>query len=108
MFDRLKHTFTTAPVLAYPDLHCPLCVETDTLVFAVSMVLSMKCDDDKWQPCAYYFHVLSGSELNWSMYDKELYAILKAFEQWHHWLLSMQHCIKVWCDHQNLTFYHQP
>src|SRR5438445_12327569 len=67
----------------------------------------MKCANSEWWPCTYYSHALSGSELNWSVYDKELYTILKAFEQWHHWLLPAQHCIKVWCDHQNLAFYHQ-
>ena len=54
----------------------------DGLAFAVGVALYMKCDDDKWQKCTYYSHALSGSKLNWSMYNKELYAILKAFEQW--------------------------
>src|SRR5947209_6612539 len=107
-FDTLKHTFVTAPVLAYPDPHSPLRVETDASAFAIGAALSMKCTDGEWRPCAYYSHALSGSELNWSVYDKELYAILKAFEQWRHWLLPAQHCIEVWCDHQNLAFYRRP
>ena len=80
MFDMLKHTFTTAPVLAYLDPHHPLYMETDASAFAIGATLSMKCDNGKWCPCIYYSHTLSSSELNWSVHDKELYAILKAFE----------------------------
>src|SRR5437660_10488855 len=53
-------------------------------------------------------HTLSGAELNWSVYDKELFAIVKAFEAWRHWLLPAQHEIEVWCDHQNLSYFRKP
>ena len=80
MFDTLKDMFITAPVLVYLDSYCPLHIETDALAFVIDVALSQKCANDKWQPYVYYSHGLSGRELNWSVYDKELYAILKVFE----------------------------
>src|SRR5437660_10249373 len=53
-------------------------------------------------------HSLSGAELNWSVYDKELFAIVKAFEAWRHWSLPVQHEIEVWCNHQNLAYFRKP
>ena len=64
MFDMLKCMFTSALVLAYLDPHCLLYVETDASVFAIGVVLSMKCNDREWWPCTYYSHALLGSKLN--------------------------------------------
>lgn len=36
----------------------------------------------KWYPAAYMSHALLGAKLNWLVYDKELYAIVKAFMTW--------------------------
>ena len=83
-FSMLKKMFITTLILAYPDPHSPLHVETNTLTIAIGAAFSMKCGDGGWQLCAYYSHALLDSELNWSVYNKELYTILKAFKQWQH------------------------
>src|SRR5437660_4087896 len=69
-FAQLKTLFTIVPVLAYPDPSCPLHVETDASTFTLRVALSMKCSNGEWWPCAYYSHALSGSKLNWSVYNK--------------------------------------
>ena len=53
-------------------------------------------------------HKFSGPEINWTVYDKELYAIYAAFIKWRHWLLPAKHIIKVWCDHENLSYFRCP
>ena len=44
-FTELKHRFTTTPILAYPDNDCQFHLETDTLDFTTSVVLSILKDD---------------------------------------------------------------
>jgi len=36
----------------------PLRVESDASDFATGAVLSMKCEDDKWRPCAFYSKII--------------------------------------------------
>jgi hypothetical protein len=40
--------------------------------------------DDK--PVAYYSEKLHGPVLNYSTYDKELYALVRSLETWRHYL----------------------
>src|SRR5437588_12741551 len=53
-------------------------------------------------------HALNSAELNWSIGDKELYTIVRAFITWRQWLLLAQYEIEVWCDHQNLSYFRKP
>src|SRR4029077_5673752 len=106
-FEELKRCFTSSPVLKYPDPSFPLRLETDASAFAIGAALIVKRDGD-WHPATYMSHALSGAELNWSVYDKELYAIVKAFESWRHWLLPAVHEVEVWCDHLNLAYFRKP
>jgi hypothetical protein len=40
---------------------------------------------DMW-PIAFSSEKLSGAALNYPSYDKELYALVRALETWHHYL----------------------
>ncbi|RDY05697.1 Retrovirus-related Pol polyprotein, partial [Mucuna pruriens] len=39
-------------------------------------------------PFAFFSEKLKGSQLNYSTYDKELYALVQALQVWQHYLLS--------------------
>ena len=106
-FDFLKRQFTLAMILRYPDSTLLLRVEMDVSSFAIGAALMVKTNEG-WNPAAYISHSLSRAELNWSVGDKELYAIMKAFTSWRHWLLPATHEIEVWCGHQNLSFFRKP
>ena len=47
MFEELKERFMTEPVLVTPDLNRKMRVKADALNFAMSGVLSMKCENEK-------------------------------------------------------------
>ena len=61
-FEALKGTFTTAPVLQYPNQDHEFRLETDASEFAVGGVISVKCDDGEFRPVAYMLHFMTPPE----------------------------------------------
>ena len=45
------------------------------------------------------------SEINYSIYDKELAAIIATFEEWRPYLVGAQHRFQVVTDHKNLAYF---
>ncbi len=90
-FDILKMTFTSAPILIHPNPAKPFIVETDALDFALRAILSQFGIDGLLHPVAFYSRKLTSAEINYQVYDKELLAIITAFEQWRPYLAGAQH-----------------
>ncbi|PKI58104.1 hypothetical protein CRG98_021483 [Punica granatum] len=55
---------------------------------------------DYQRPIAYFSEKLKGAVLNYSTYDKELYALVRALETWQHYLWSKEFII--YTDHESL------
>ena len=85
-FEALKSAFTTEPLLAHVDPGQPFIIETDASDFALGAILSQHQDDGLLHPVAFYSQKFSSAEINYDVYDKELLAIITAFEQWQHYL----------------------
>ena len=45
------------------------------------------------------------TELNYEIYDKELLAIFKAFQQWCNYLEGSAHVVLMLSDHKNLRYF---
>ena len=75
VFDTLKQQFTTAPILAFPDIDKQFHLETDALNFTTGAVLSI-LKDDKWHPVAYSSHSMSPEERNYPIADKEMLSVI--------------------------------
>ena len=104
-FEDLKRQFTTAPILTHANPERQYIVETDGSDFAMGAVLSQLQDDGKLHPIAFYSRKFTAAEINYEIYDKELLAIVSAFEQWRHYLCGAQCPIVVFTDHKNLLYY---
>jgi hypothetical protein len=86
-FRKLKESITSAPVLTTPADNCPFRVEADSSDFATGAVLSqLSAEDEKWHPVAYLSKSLSETERNYKIHDKEMLAIMRALEEWRHFL----------------------
>ena len=83
-------------------------METDTSDFAVAAILSQLQDDKTWRPVAFFLKAMNPADRNYEIYDKEMLAIMKAFEEWLHYIKGAQEMIEVLTDHQNLTYLHKP
>lgn len=54
------------------------------------------------RPIAYFGEKIGGSKLNYSVYDLELYAIVKALQFWRHYLIQRE--FVLYSDHQALKY----
>lgn len=83
VFETLKETFTTAPVLAHNDPMLPCILETDSSGDTLGAVLSQVHEPDSiLHPVAFHSCTLSSAEQNYEIYNKELNAIIDSFKHW--------------------------
>jgi hypothetical protein len=68
-------------------------------------VLSQYDDDGILHPVAFFSKKCSPAECNYEIYDKELMAIVRAFEEWRPELEGALHPIQVLSDHKNLEYF---
>jgi len=107
-FKRLKMAVTTAPILASPQDSEPFRIEADSSDFASGAVLSQQLPrEDKWHRhlVAFYSKSLSPVERNYEIHDKEILAIIRALEEWRHFLEGARHLVEIWTDHKNLEYF---
>ena len=104
-FQALKQAFTTAPVLQHFDSEKPITVETDASDYASGGVLLQPDNSNVLRPVAYFSKKHNPAECNYEIYDKELMAIVRAFEQWRPELEGAKHAVSVVSDHKNLEYF---
>jgi len=75
-FQQLKSVMTETPVLALPNFAIPFVVETDACATEVGAVL-MQQD----RPIAFLSKALGPVHQNFSIYEKEILALIMAIEQ---------------------------
>ena len=83
----------------------PYTIETDASDFAIGAILSQSDKNGILHPVAFYSRKFTPPEINYPIYDKELSAIIAAFEEWRPYLVGAQHRIQVVTDHKNLVYF---
>jgi len=84
----------------------PFRIEADSSDFASGAVLSQQLPgEEKWYPVAFYSKSLSLVERNYEIHDKEMLAIIRALEEWRHFLEEARHPVEIWTDHKNLEYF---
>jgi len=97
---------TTALVLMSPQDSELFRVEVDSSDFTTGAVLSQQSmTDGKWHPVVFYSKSLSSVERNYKIHDKEILAIIRALEEWRHFLEGAIHPVEIWTDHKNLEYF---
>ena len=80
-------------------------MKTDTSDWVCAEILSQYSDDNILRPVAFFSKKHSVQEVNYEIYDKELLAIICAFEEWQSELEGSAFSLKVITDHQNLEYF---
>ena len=104
-FRKLKETITSSPVLIFPSENKSYKLEADSSDFATGAVLSQEGEDGKWHPVAFLSKSLNEVERNYEIHDKEMLAIIRALEEWRHYLEGAKHTFQIWTDHKNLEYF---
>jgi hypothetical protein len=81
-FAALKHAFTSTLILHHFDYDRKAIVETDALDYVSAGILSQYDDEGMLHLVAFFPKKHSPLECNYEIYDKELMAIVRAFEEW--------------------------
>ena len=91
-FNRLRLAFTEASILWHFDSECHIWIETNTLGYAISGVLSQltsgtnpdrivtKANLGQWHLIAFFSRKMILAEIQYKTHDGELLAIVKAFK----------------------------
>jgi len=104
-FHELKTAFVSAPVLNYFDPERRTVVEVDASDWASGGVLSQYDETGELHPVAFFSAKHTPAECNYEIYDKELMAIVKAFEEWRPELQGLRDAAEVVTDHKNLEHF---
>jgi hypothetical protein len=96
-FNTLIEKLTHAPLLQLPDFGKTFELECDASGIGIGGVLLQE-----GKPIAYFSEKLSGPLLNYSTYDKELYALVRVLETWQHYLWPKEFVIHS--DHESLKY----
>src|SRR5207244_3482548 len=96
-FDALKSTLTQAPLLQLLDFDKTFELECDASDIGIGGVLIQG-----GKPVAFFSEKLHGPALNYSTYDKELYALVRVLQTWQHYLWSREFVIHS--DHESLKY----
>ena len=102
-FDKIKVILTNSPVLKLPTRFGRFKVHTDASDIAIGAVLEQEdIDIEEIKPVAYFSQKLHGAQVRYPVHIKELYAIVKALENWRHYLEGQS--FDVYTDHHSIQF----
>lgn len=104
-FQRLKSAFVDAPVLMPFDWAKEVILETDASDYVSAGVLSQYDDDGILRPVAFFSKKHTPAECNYEIYDKELLAIIRCFEEWRPELEGCELPVRILTDHRNLEYF---
>ena len=106
-FEELKTAVSSNTVMRHFDCTKETFVECDSSDVMTGGVLSQLDEEGRLRPVAYLSKSLIPAERNYAIYDKEMLAIIRCFEEWKPELLSvgMQAPVQVLTDHKALEYF---
>ena len=104
-FNTLKEAFTSDVILRHYNPDHKIVVETDASDYVSGGILSQYDENEVLHPVAYFSKKHNPAECNYEIYDKELMAIVRAFEEWRPELEGSTCPVEVITDHKNLEYF---
>jgi hypothetical protein len=104
LFEPLKNSFRTAPLLVHFDFAKPRTIYVDSSKYALSAVLSQEGEDGKVHPVSFLSKKWTKDKISWQVHDQELGAIVRAFKEWRTWLIDTNDPVMVMLDHAKFCY----
>jgi hypothetical protein len=104
-FEELRRQLLDIQATYHFNPELPTKLETNTSDGVTTGGLSQQYTNQQWYPIGFYSHVLAGAEINWEIHNKELSAIVQAFEKWRPELMSCRSRVGVYSDHRSLEYF---
>ncbi|WVZ58682.1 hypothetical protein U9M48_008924 [Paspalum notatum var. saurae] len=95
-FHKLKEALVTTPIIQPPDWNKPFEIMCDASDYAVGVVLG-QTNDKKHNAISYASKTLTGPQLNYSTTEKELLAVVFAFDKFRSYLVGAK--VIIYTDH---------
>jgi RNase H-like domain found in reverse transcriptase len=113
-FQNLRKAIVDRVTLSHPDPIKSLVLHTDASQEYFAGILTQipeedldkEADDKRHEPLAFVSGRFSGPSLNWSVPEKEAYAILFGMTRLRY--LTLVNTVNVFTDHKNLVYIHDP
>ncbi|GBO11904.1 Retrovirus-related Pol polyprotein from transposon 297 [Araneus ventricosus] len=100
-FNSLQQALITSPVLTYPRTDKEFILDTDASIEGIGAVISQKIGNEECV-IAYFSKSLGKPERNYCVTRKELLAIVKSVEHFHHYLYGQKFLLRT--DHASLRW----
>ncbi|XP_060216627.1 uncharacterized protein LOC132644089 [Lycium barbarum] len=100
-FEELKERLTTAPIIIAPDWSLPFELMCDASGFAIGAVLGQR-HNKIMHPIYYASRTLNAAQMNYTVTEQELLAIVFAFEKFRAYLLGSK--VVVYTDHAAMRY----
>ena len=91
-----------------PDLTRPFQIESDASKYASGAVLTQQDSNGNRHPISFISKTFTPAERNYKIYDRELLGIIRALDEWQHYIQGSPHTTTVLSDHLNLTYWRSP
>ncbi|KAK8652396.1 hypothetical protein V6N13_061414 [Hibiscus sabdariffa] len=100
-FEILKDKLVTAPIVEAPDWTLPFGLMCDASDYAVGAVLGQR-KGKVFHPIYYASKTLNGAQVNYTTTEKELLAVIFAFDKFRSYLLGAK--VTVYTDHSAIKY----
>jgi hypothetical protein len=104
-FQDVKDAVVSAPILRHFDRTKTCYVECDASDYVTAGLMSQMDDEGVLHPVAFFSRKMTPAECNYEIYDKELLAIIRCFEEWRPDLEGTDLPIQVLTDHKSLEYF---
>jgi len=107
VFEELKCICAKEPVLCTSNWNKPFIMETDTLGYALGIVITQE-HEDGIHPTVFHSWSLLDAEKNYDAHDKEMLGIIYGLKMGRKFLLGTQEPVRIQTDHKNLQYFREP
>ena len=106
-FERVKAAVNACPQLYFIDDTSPIFVNTDASDYGIGAMCYQVVTDpvtarERIHPVAFMSRALTPTETNWTVTEKECFAIVYAFRKYEHLLMGRK--FTLFTDHKNLIY----